>query len=98
METSLKNMQDMSDLTMSFRKPIKDVGGTNEFRGFFNSLDENDPFKKEIRDARDDLKEDLRMGEKIPHDRWAEEYKKRGVTNLWVYKMRSGARLIYTII
>jgi len=80
------------------QKSVKDVGGTDEFREFFNSLSEKDLLKKEIRDARIILKEDCKRGKKIPHDRWPELYKKLRIKNLWWYRLGSGSRLVYTIL
>jgi len=96
--TNLKNTQNGIDLTMSFNRPIKDVVGTTDFGKSFNALSDNDQFKKNIRDAKKNLLQDLRIGSKIPHDRWPNDYKKLGLTNLWVYRLSIEERLVYTII
>lgn len=75
----------------------RDVGGTIEFRAFWNSLDE-DPLKKEIRDAKAILLEDRTRGNKIERRIWPERYRQMKLTNLWRYELRSGARLLYTIL
>lgn len=78
--------------------PIIDVGGTPEFRSFFSSLSETDPFKIELREARDLLKQDCRRGEKISHNIWPDSYKQMGLTNLWRFRLTSGGRMTYTIL
>jgi hypothetical protein len=83
---------------MSFDKPVKDVGGTEKFRKFFDSLNESDSFKKEIREARDLLKENLGKGNKIEHKKWPDEYRQMKLTNLWRFKLHSGGRMVYTIL
>ncbi len=96
--TNLKNTHNEIDLAMSSNKKIKEVVGTIDFGNFFNPLSDNDQMKKDIRDAKKNLMQDLRMGSKIPHDRWSEDYTKLGITNLWVYKLNNESRLIYTIL
>lgn len=81
----------MVDLT------ARDVGGTTEFRAFWDSLDEG-TLKKEIRDARAILLEDRTRGNKIERRIWPERYRKMKLTNLWRYDLNSGARLLYTIL
>jgi len=83
---------------MSFNPKIKDVVGTPSFGKFFNTLLDDDKFKKDIRDAKKNLLRDLRVGSKIPHDRWPVDYENLGVTNLWVYRLNAESRLVYTII
>ncbi|MHB8545922.1 MAG: hypothetical protein ACYDAJ_04075 [Nitrosotalea sp.] len=83
---------------MSFNQKIKEVVGTPDFAKFFNALLDTDQFKKDIRDAKKNLLLDLRMGSKIPHDRWPNDYKNLRITNLWVYGLNAEARLVYTIM
>jgi len=78
---------------------VKDVGGTDDFRTYFESLSEQDPLKKELRNAFLILKENCMSGQKIEHDKWPTIYvKKYQINNLWRYALQSGWRFIYTII
>lgn len=83
---------------MSFNQRIKDVVGTPNFAKFFNMLSDDDQFKKDIRDAKKNLLQDLRIGSKIPHDRWPSDYRNLKMTNLWVYRLDIESRLVYSIL
>ncbi len=81
------------------KNKVSDVIGSTEFRKFFDQIPQNDPKKKEFHDAFKILKEDCLQGNKIPHDRWPVSYvRKYRIRNLWRYKLRSGWRLVYTIL
>jgi len=78
---------------------VKDVGGTEEFRNYFQSLSDKDPLKKELQNAFLILKENCQSGQKIQHDKWPTVYVTRyKINNLWRYALQSGWRFIYTII
>lgn len=80
-------------------KQVKEVRGTIDFSNFFDNLENNDPLKKEIRDAFALLKENCTVGDKIKHDLWPEKYvKEYRITNLWRYRLSSGWRLMYHIV
>ncbi len=65
----------------------------------FESLSEEDPIKKHIRRAIEDLKTNSFSGIKIPQRLFPKEYvQKYGIKNLWKYDLPQGWRLIYTII
>ena len=81
------------------KKKAKDVIGSIEFRKFLDQIPQNDPRKKEFLEAFKILKEDCLRGNKIPHDRWPAIYvRKYRIKNLWRYPLRSGWRLVYTIL
>lgn len=80
-------------------KKINDVIGSIEFRKFFDQIPQNDPRKKEFLEVFKILKEDCLRGNKIPHDRWPVTYiRKYRIKNLWRYPLRSGWRVVYTIL
>ncbi|MGI0087137.1 MAG: hypothetical protein ACREBI_04145 [Nitrosotalea sp.] len=84
---------------MQAKKKAIDVIGSIEFRKFYDDMAQDDPKKKELFDAFKILKEDCLRGNKIPHDRWPLTYsRKYGIKNLWRYSMRSGWRMVYTIL
>ena len=65
----------------------------------FESLSEEDPLKKHIKRAIEDLKNNAFTGTQIPKRLFPKEYiKKYHVTNLWKYDLPSGWRIIYTIV
>lgn len=75
------------------------INGTTEFVKFFDKISNSDPRKKELDSIFKTLKENCLCGNKIPHKQWPQEYiKKYNVKNLWRFEMKSGWRLIYTII
>ena len=55
-------------------KAVKDVGGTDEFRTYFELLSDANSLKKELREAFMILKENCLSGQKIQHDRWPAVY------------------------
>jgi len=78
---------------------VKDVGGTDDFRSYFESLSEKNPLKKELRNVFLILKDDCLSGQKIQQNKWPSIYvKKYEITNLWRYALQSGWRMVYTII
>lgn len=84
---------------MPMTKKANDVIGSTEFRKFYDSIVQDDPRKKELLDVFKILKEDCLRGNKIPHNRWPLTYiRKYGIKNLWRYPMRSGWRIVYTIL
>lgn len=75
------------------------IHGAPDFIKFFNSLDKQDILYKEINDALDLLKKDYAKGDKIPRDRWPKKYvKEHQIHTLFRYKLRSGWRLVYTVL
>lgn len=80
-------------------KQARSVVGTVEFSKFLERLAENEPRRKELFGIFKILKEDCLRGNKIPHRQWPQTYiKKYKIKNLWRLEMRSGWRLIYTIL
>lgn len=70
-----------------------------EFRKSFDQIPQNNPRKKEFHEAFKILKEDCLRGNKIPHNRWPTIYtRKYRIKNLWRYPLRSGWRLVYTVL
>ena len=84
---------------MPTKKKAIDVIGSIEFRKFFDQIPQDDPRKKEFLEAFKFLKEDCAGGNKIWHDQWPAIYvRKYKIKNLWRYPLRSGWRLVYTIL
>ena len=84
---------------MPDKKKENDVIGSIEFKKFFDRIPQNDPRKKEFYEIFKILKEDCLQGDKIPHDRWPALYiSKYRIKNLWRYTLRSGWRIIYTVL
>jgi mRNA-degrading endonuclease RelE of RelBE toxin-antitoxin system len=80
-------------------KAADNVNGTIEFTKFFDKIPESEPRKKELRAIFKTLKDNYLSGNKIPHKQWPHQYiKKYNIMNLWRFEMKSGWRLIYTII
>ena len=64
----------------------------------FESLNENDPVKKAIKRAINDLRQDAFFGIQIPKRLFPEEYVlKYKINNLWKYDLPNGWRLLYTL-
>lgn len=64
----------------------------------FNSLGENDPIKKALIRAFQNIKEDFQAGEYIPKNKIPPAYlKKYGINNVRVYDLPFAWRLMYTI-
>lgn len=75
------------------------VVGTIEFTKFLDKMPESEPRKKELHNILKVLKENYLSGNKIPHKQWPQTYiKKYKIKNLWRFEMKSGWRLVYTII
>ena len=84
---------------MPIKRKANDVIGSIEFRKFLDQISQNDFRRQEFLEAFKILKEDCLRGNKIPKDRWPTTYiKKYGIKNLWRYPLRSGWRLVYTIL
>ena len=78
---------------------IIDVIGSIEFRKFFDKIPQTDPRKKELYNTFKILKEDCLRGDKISHNLWPASYVKNyKIKNLWRYPLRSGWRIVYTIL
>jgi len=70
----------------------------NELEKAFNTLTDNDPIKKAIIRAIQNLKEDYQAGEYIPKNKIPKYYlKKYGINNVRVYDLPFAWRLMYTI-
>jgi hypothetical protein len=70
----------------------------DELEKAFNSLLDEDPVKKAIIRAVQNIKEDYQAGEYIPKNKIPEAYlKKYGINNVRVYDLPFAWRLMYTI-
>ena len=79
-------------------KPSKVVFISDELENGFNELKDDDPIKKGMVRAINDLKENAFAGIQIPKRLFPTEYvQKYGINNLWKYDLPTGWRLIYTI-
>ena len=79
-------------------KPSKVVFISDELEKDFNELKDDDPIKKGMIRAINDLKKNAFYGIQIPKRLFPREYvQKYEITNLWKYDMPNGWRLIYTI-
>ncbi len=79
-------------------KPSRVVFISDELEKDFNSLKEDDPIKKAMIRAIQDLKENAFCGIQIPKRLFPKEYiQKYGINNLWKYDLPRGWRLLYTI-
>ena len=79
-------------------KPSKVVFISDELEKDFNSLKEDDPIKKAMIRAIQDLKENAFFGIQIPKRLFPKEYvQKYGINNLWKYDLPRGWRFLYTI-
>mgnify|MGYP001235878813 CR=1 FL=1 len=79
-------------------KPSKVVFISDELEKNFNKLAENDPIRKGIVRAIQDLKENAFYGIQIRKRLFPTEYvKKYGINNLWKYDLPKGWRLLYTV-
>ena len=69
-----------------------------ELEKAFNSLSENDPIKKALSRAIQNIKEDFQAGEYIPKNKIPETYlEKYKINNVRVYDLPFAWRLMYTI-
>ncbi len=79
-------------------KPSRVVFVSDELEYDFNVLKDDDPIKKGIVRAINDLKENAFVGIQIPKRLFPKEYvKKYGITNLWKYDLPNAWRLLYTV-
>jgi hypothetical protein len=70
----------------------------NELEIAFNNLPDDDPIKKALIKAIQNIIEDYQVGEYIPKNKIPESYlKKYGINNVRVYDLPSAWRLMYTI-
>src|SRR4030042_6139628 len=70
----------------------------DELEKAFNSLSDEDPVKKAIIRAIQNIREDYQAGEYIPKNKIPKAYlKKYGINNVRVYDLPSAWRLMYTI-
>ena len=80
------------------KKPSKVVFIEDELEVSFNSLRNDDPIKKSISRAIDDLKENAFSGIQVPKRLIPKSYiQKDGLNNLWKYDLPQVWRLLYTI-
>jgi len=64
----------------------------------FNSLSENDPLKKAIKRAIENMKQNAFCGEKIKRELIPKEYiKKYNINNLFWYQLPNAWRLVYSV-
>lgn len=71
---------------------------SDELEKDFNSLKEDDPIKKAMIRAIQDLKENAFSGIQIPKRLFPKEYiQKYCINNLWKYDLPRGWRLMYTV-
>ena len=61
-------------------------------------MSDNDEYKKMLKRAIDELKQNFRAGEMIPKKDIPRIFIKSGIDNLWVYDLNKEFRLIYTLI
>ena len=79
-------------------KPSKVVFISDELEKDFNGLKDEDPIKKGITRAINDLRENAFCGIQIPKRLFPKEYvQKYGITNLWKYDLPNAWRLLYTV-
>lgn len=71
---------------------------SDELEKDFNELEDDDPIKKGIIRAINDLKENAFSGIQIPKRLFPKEYvQKYGIKNLWKYDLPNAWRLLYTV-
>ena len=79
-------------------KASKVVFISEELEYDFNTLKPDDPIKKAMIRAIQDLKQNAFSGIQIPKKLFPREYiQKYGITNLWKYDLPRGWRLMYTV-
>ena len=79
-------------------KPSKVIFISDELEKNFNLLKENDPIKKGIVRAVNDLRENAFCGIQIPKRLFPKEYVQiYKINNLWKYDLPNGWRLLYTV-
>jgi len=70
----------------------------DELEKAFNSLSDEDPIKKAIIKAIQNIKEDYQAGEYIPKNKVPESYLRNyGINNVRVYDLPFAWRLMYTV-
>jgi len=70
----------------------------DELEKAFNTLSDEDPIKKAVIRAIQNVKEDYQSGEYIPKNKVPEAYlKKYGINNVRVYDLPFAWRLMYTV-
>lgn len=70
----------------------------DELEKAFNSLSDEDPIKKAIIRAIQNIKEDYQAGEYIPKNKVPESYlRKYGINNVRIYDLPFAWRLTYTV-
>lgn len=71
---------------------------SEELERDFHILKDDDPIKKAMRRAINDLRENAFSGIQIPKRLMPREYvQKYGINNLWKYDLPRGWRLLYTV-
>jgi len=96
--------EDRPDLYTPRQLPLKpmafksiEVVAHEVFSNFYDPLPDTDKRKIAIKELRDNLKKDINKGRFVKRDRpYPERYRKLGVTNLFVYEVKSD-RVIYTM-
>ena len=79
-------------------KPSKVVFINDKLEDNFHSLKENDPIKKSMVRAIQDLRQNAFAGIQVPKRLIPKEYiQKYEINNLWKYDLPKGWRLLYTI-
>jgi Txe/YoeB family toxin of Txe-Axe toxin-antitoxin module len=79
-------------------KPSKVKFISEKLEKEFEGLNEEDPIKKGIKRAINDLRQDAFFGIQIPKRLFPKEYiAKYNITNLWKYDLPKGWRLLYTV-
>ncbi len=78
--------------------PSKVVFIDDQLENAFNSLSDNDPTKKALIRAIQNIREDFQAGEYIPKNKIPQEYlRKYKINNIRVYDLPFAWRLMYTI-
>lgn len=80
------------------KKPSKVVFIEDKLEASFNSLKRDDPIKKSMIRAINDLKQNAFSGVQVPKRLIPKLYvQKYGLNNLWKYDLPQGWRLLYTV-
>ena len=79
-------------------KPSKVVFINEKLEDNFNSLKDNDPIKKSLIKAIQELRQNAFAGIQVPKRLIPKEYiQKYGINNLWKYDLPKAWRLLYTV-
>jgi len=71
---------------------------SEELRRNFDSLGEDDPIKKSMKRAIEDLRRNVFFGIQLPKRLFPTEYvRKYKINNLWKYDLPNAWRLLYTV-